>query len=132
MTPEPLRLRQLLERLIAAEIDFVLVGGLAVNAWGYLRGTRDVDVVPEPSPENLARLAPFAELDQVNVLQGHSQVPAFAALDAEAKEVDLDGVAVRVCSLEHLLTMKRAGDRPRDRDDLEALEDAQERDRDGG
>jgi predicted nucleotidyltransferase len=163
LTPEPLRLRQLLERLVEAEIDFVLVGGLAVNAWGYLRGTRDVDVVPDPSLENLARLASLleelggkvevegrklaagavstflkagdrtlvvTELGQVDVLQGLPQVPAFAALDAEAKEVDLDGVAVRVCSLEHLLAMKRAAGRPRDRDDLEALEDAQESDRD--
>jgi hypothetical protein len=53
---EPLRLRQLLERLAEAEIRFVLVGGLAVNAWGYLRATRDVDVVPDPSGENLAKL----------------------------------------------------------------------------
>ena len=69
---EPLRLRELLERLAAADVRFVLVGGLAVNAWSYLRATRDVDVVPEPSE------------------------------------------------------MKRASERLRDRDDLEALESAQE------
>jgi hypothetical protein len=40
-------LRELLERLVRAEIRFVLVGGLVVNAWGYMRGTQDVDVVPE-------------------------------------------------------------------------------------
>jgi phosphoribosylformimino-5-aminoimidazole carboxamide ribonucleotide (ProFAR) isomerase len=51
-----LRLRELLKRLTDAEIAFVLVGGLAVNAWGYLRATKDVDVVPDPSPENLSRL----------------------------------------------------------------------------
>jgi hypothetical protein len=33
-----------------------LVGGLAVNAWGYLRTTRDVDVVPDRSKENLEQL----------------------------------------------------------------------------
>ena len=54
--PEPLRLRQLLEQLVESEIRFVLVGGLAVNAWGYVRATRDVDIVPDPSRENLARL----------------------------------------------------------------------------
>lgn len=164
MSSEPLRLRQLLERLVAAEVDFVLVGGLAVNAWGYLRGTRDVDVVPDPSPENLARLGSLleeldgkvevggrkldsaaistflragdrtlvvTELGQVDILQGLPQVLSFAALDAEAREVDLDGLIVRVCSLEHLLAMKRASDRPRDRDDLEALEAAQGDERDG-
>jgi hypothetical protein len=34
-----LRLRELLDRLAASEVRFVIVGGLAVNAWGYVRGT---------------------------------------------------------------------------------------------
>jgi hypothetical protein len=33
---------------------------------------------------------------------------------------------VKVCGLDDLLTMKRASDRPRDRDDLEALEAARD------
>jgi hypothetical protein len=56
VSAQPLRLRFLLRRLREAEINFVLVGGLAVNAWGYLRATRDVDLVPDPAPDNLARL----------------------------------------------------------------------------
>lgn len=56
MTATPLRLRELLERLVRADVRFVLVGGLAVNAWGYMRATQDIDVVPDPSRENLARL----------------------------------------------------------------------------
>lgn len=155
---EPLRLRQLLERLTEAEIRFVLVGGLAVNAWGYLRATRDVDVVPDPAAENLAKLDSLlkelggkvdvggrlldssaistflktgdrtlvvTELGQVDVLQGLPQVPAFAVLDAEASDVDIEGLSVRVCSLQHLRAMKQASERPRDRDDLEALDAAQ-------
>jgi len=159
LTAEPLRLRELLERLVGADVRFVLVGGLAVNAWGYLRGTRDVDVVPDPSKENLERLDSLlkelggkvevegrlldsnaismflstgdrtlvaTELGHVDVLQGLPQVPSFDALDAEAADVNLGGMVVRVCSLDHLLAMKRASERPRDRDDLEALEAAQE------
>jgi hypothetical protein len=38
----------------------------------------------------------------------------------------MDGLSVRVCSLGHLLAMKRASKRSRDRDDLEALEGAQD------
>lgn len=49
MSAQPLRLRHLLERLAAAEVEYILVGGLAVNAWGYLRATRDVDLVPDPA-----------------------------------------------------------------------------------
>jgi predicted nucleotidyltransferase len=157
VSAEPLRLRLLLERLHEAKVDFILVGGLAVNAWGYLRATRDVDLVPDPSSENLARLGTLliglggkvevgerlldapairtflrtgdrtlvvTNLGRVDVLQGLPQVPAFRALDEQATEVDIDGLVVKVCSLDDLLAMKRASDRPRDRDDLEALEAA--------
>ena len=164
MTPDPVRLRELLARLIEADVRFVLVGGLAVNAWGYLRATRDIDFVPDPDPENLARLDAIlrglggkvdvdgkllagtaistflrtgdrtlvaTELGQVDVLQGLPQVPRFAALEEKAKDVDLDGLVVRVCSLEHLIGMKRASERPRDREDLAALEAVQKEDREG-
>jgi predicted nucleotidyltransferase len=157
-------LRELLARLVAADVQFVLVGGLAVNAWGYLRATRDVDFVPDPEPENLARLNSVltelggkldvngkllagsaistflrtgdrtlvaTELGQVDVLQGLPQIPSFAALDEQAKDIDLDGLVVRVCSLEHLIQMKRSSKRPRDRDDLAALEAVQDEDQEG-
>lgn len=158
-SPSPLRLRELIQRLVEAEIRFVLVGGLAVNAWGYIRGTQDVDVVPDPESENLAKLDDLlrglggkvdvggrlldsasistflrtgdrtlvrTDLGQLDVLQGLPQVPRYDELEAQAKQIDIDGLAVRVCSLEHLLEMKRASSRPRDRDDIEALEAAQE------
>lgn len=57
----PIRPRELLERLVEADVRFVVVGGLAVNAWGYLRGTQDVDVVPDPDAGNLERLAELLE-----------------------------------------------------------------------
>jgi hypothetical protein len=156
---EPIRPRELLERLVGADISFVVVGGLAVNAWGYLRGTQDVDIVPDPAPGNLERLAELlvslggrvetaegrlgpsaiatflkagdrtlvaTEAGPVDILQGLPQVPSFAHLDADAVGVDLGGVTVRVCSLEALLEMKRASERARDRDDIEALEAAHE------
>jgi predicted nucleotidyltransferase len=159
LTRDPIQLRQLLARLTEAEVRFVLVGGLAVNAWGYLRGTRDIDFVPDPSPENLAKLNALllelggkvevggklldgsaistflrtgdrtlvaTDLGQVDVLQGLPQVPPFAALEEKATDVDLDGIVVRVCSLGHLLEMKRSSTRARDREDLAALEAARD------
>lgn len=47
---------ELLRRLADAGVDFVLIGGLAVTAWGVVRGTKDVDVVLDPDPDNLTRL----------------------------------------------------------------------------
>lgn len=159
MTAGPFRLQELLARLVEADVRFVLVGGLAVGAWGYVRGTKDIDVVPDPAAENLERLAELlrelngkvevgegqltadaisiflrtgdrtlvaTELGPVDVLQGLPQIPSFAVLDAEAKDVDIGGLCVRVCSLEHLFEMKRSSERARDRDDLESLEAAQE------
>lgn len=38
----------------------MLIGGLAVNAWGVVRGTKDLDIVVAPEPENLNRLAVLA------------------------------------------------------------------------
>jgi predicted nucleotidyltransferase len=51
---------ELLRRLVAADSKFVVVGGLAVGAWGVVRGTRDVDVVIAHEPENLRRVAEVA------------------------------------------------------------------------
>ena len=43
--------------LNASDVAYVIVGGLAVAAHGVVRATRDLDLVPEPSTENLDRLA---------------------------------------------------------------------------
>lgn len=72
------------------------------------------------------------DLGQVDVLQGLPQIPPYARLEEQATDIDLDGLVVRVCSLEHLIEMKRAGSRLRDRDDLEALEAVQEGEADRG
>jgi len=54
-------LRSLLAALHEHGVDFVVIGGVAVGAHGYIRGTEDLDVVPDPSPENLDRLAGVLE-----------------------------------------------------------------------
>lgn len=52
-----LDLRSLLEALHEREVRFVVIGGVAVGAHGYLRGTEDLDLVPDPEPANLRALA---------------------------------------------------------------------------
>ncbi len=46
----------ILHTLLAHEVEFLVIGGLAVGAHGYPRATKDVDVVPAPERENLRRL----------------------------------------------------------------------------
>ena len=52
LDPFPL-LRALHER----GIEHIVVGGFAVNAHGFIRVTKDLDIVPSPAPENLEQLA---------------------------------------------------------------------------
>lgn len=50
-------LRSLLQALHEREVEFVVIGGVAVGAHGFIRGTEDLDVVPDPDADNLERLA---------------------------------------------------------------------------
>jgi hypothetical protein len=52
-------LTTLLERLVAAEVEFVLVGGLAAVVQGAPVATFDVDVVHRRTEENVDRLVAF-------------------------------------------------------------------------
>jgi hypothetical protein len=47
----------MLRRLDSAGVDYILIGGLAVNAHGVIRSTKDVAICPSRDPDNLARLA---------------------------------------------------------------------------
>ena len=47
----------LLRALDAAGVKHIVIGGVAVSAHGYVRLTRDLDVVPDPRRANLQRLA---------------------------------------------------------------------------
>ncbi len=150
---------QLLARLVEADIRFVVIGGLALGSWGVIRGTKDCDIVPDPAPENLDKLARLVvelgghlqlgesllgsersivatlrggeralivtRLGDLDVVQGLDGVLSYAELRASAINVELAGVTVPVCALEHLRSMKRAAGRPRDLVDLEDLDAAQ-------
>jgi hypothetical protein len=59
---------ELLLALRHAQVRFVIIGGIAVGVHGYVRATKDLDIVPDPDPENLARLAALLrELDAEHV-----------------------------------------------------------------
>jgi hypothetical protein len=53
----PLDPEELLRAFSVADVRYVLVGGLAVNAHGVIRATKDMGICPDPERENLVRLA---------------------------------------------------------------------------
>jgi hypothetical protein len=65
------------------------------------------------------------QLGDLDVVQGLDGVLPYAELRAGAIDVELAGVTIAICALEHLRTMKRAAGRPRDLVDLDDLDAAQ-------
>ncbi len=165
MPDRPLDAAALLRRLGDANVEYVVIGGLAVIAHGVQRFTNDLDICPEPGAANLGRLARVLEEDEARhlgigdldegefpfdptkpeelaeggnfrlltsngVLDVMQWIPGIAGDHAypQLAEQSITGVAfgipLKVCSLEHLRAMKRAADRPQDRQDLADLEAA--------
>jgi hypothetical protein len=75
----PLDAERILRALAAHQVDYVLVGGLAVQTHGHVRTTVDVDILPRPEPSNLARLA-----DALNALGARVLNPGSEGLAIDA------------------------------------------------
>lgn len=85
---EALSADTLLSTLAEYEVDFIVIGGFAVIAHGYVRATKDLDIVPDPSPDNIARLA-YA-LSELNArVRGMEEFD-----DAELPQPDREGLAL--------------------------------------
>ncbi len=139
-------MQDLLRLLEKHGVQYVLVDGFAVNYYGYVRTTQDIDILVNPSPENAKRvmttLSDFGfggagiprtlferegsavhlgnepnRIDILTGLKGLSNRTIFAG----AQIVDVDGIAVRIISFEHLVEVKRRSDRPRDLADADEL-----------
>jgi predicted nucleotidyltransferase len=52
-----LDIQGILQQLVEGDVEFLLIGGIAVGYHGHVRATKDVDVVPAPDRANLERLA---------------------------------------------------------------------------
>jgi predicted nucleotidyltransferase len=84
---------ELLRRLSEAGAEFVLVGGLALGARGVVRGTRDVDIVVDPDPANLALVAAVAVAAGGRVQRGEKLLgspPSIAAELAGGEQVAIE------------------------------------------
>ena len=146
LTPE---FREFLESLNRAEVDYLLVGGFAVNHYGYHRFTEDIDFWIGATDENFAKLLDairhfFGEdlpgLDmnflennetlflgrvptKIEVIQNASGV-TFTDAYPRRVETTLDGIPVKLISLADLRANKKASGRHKDLADLENLPEA--------
>jgi predicted nucleotidyltransferase len=145
---------RLLENLARAEVNFILVGGVAVALNGFVRTTEDVDIVIERSPENVGRLldalSGFGEghareltaadfddaegairiiedfpLDVFTVMRGKR----YADLVHSIKRTRINDIEVQYLNAEALISIKEKSQREKDQIDVSALRSARERER---
>jgi hypothetical protein len=140
----------LLTELVAAEARFLVVGAHALAAHGIPRGTQDLDVWIEPSPENAARVwkalagfgAPLASIavtvadlerpdlvvqlglppSRIDIMTGISGIRDFSEAWARRIDGSVRGHSFPFLSRADLIANKRAAGRPKDLADLAALE----------
>jgi hypothetical protein len=140
-------------RVLAAfarhQLQYVLVGSMAMAAQGLIRATRDMDVFVASDPANVEKLKaalrelfsdPSIEEIRSGDLEGDYPAlqytppegdywidilarlgDAFRYADPEADILELEGVRIRVATPRMLYRMKRNTARPQDRLDAEML-----------
>ena len=130
-----------------AGVDYMLVGGWAVNMYGYIRATVDLDIWILADSDNAKKVyaavaefgAPVSQMKpeefteygmifQIGVAPCRvdiiSRISGVSYSDAAMRAVSkvIDGVPVRVISLEDLIVNKKASGRTKDLADVEVLE----------
>ena len=140
---------RILKQFAIHEVDYVLVGGVALNVHGIARATEDMDVFVDPRVENVVRLRQAlkslyndSDIDEIRAedLSGAyptirytppsgalyldilSRLGSFAAFeDLAAEEKEWRGVTVRVATPATLYWLKKDTVRMIDKADTEAL-----------
>jgi len=137
----------MLKCLNKAGVDYMLVGGWAVNMYGYIRATGDMDIWILADSENAKKVygavaefgAPVSEMNpeefaeygmifQIGVAPCRvdiiSKISGVSYADAVTRAVPktIDGIPVRIISLDDLIANKKASGRAKDLADVEVLE----------
>jgi predicted nucleotidyltransferase len=139
-----------LKSLNARRVRYLVIGASAFPTHGYLRTTADIDILIQPTLENARRtLRALADvgyditeltagelLDKKILLRQyilatdiHPSVKGarFDTLWRNRVRDKIEGVSVFVASLDDLIKMKRAANRPKDRQDLAVLQEIKKR-----
>ena len=139
--------KDILHALSEEKVRFILVGAYALAAHGYPRATMDIDIWVMPSPDNadavlraLSRFgAPLNNLTKEDLLKDGTIfqigvaprridiITTVTGLQFEntyqnSISVNIEGIEVRIPSIDDLILNKRATGRTKDLADAEALE----------
>lgn len=139
-------IKTLLQSLLDHKVKFLLIGAWSFPAYGYERPTQDVDIFFEPTEYNAHNLREalknigYDGVEDISIetllkkkillrqflLQTDTH-PFVKGIDFQEAwvsrvETEIKGIKVFVPSLESLLKMKRAANRPRDVEDVRQLE----------
>jgi hypothetical protein len=139
--------KEILQCLAEEDVKFLLVGAYALAAHGYPRATMDIDLWVRPTPENAEAVlralrkfgAPLHGLTlpdlrkddtvfqigvaprRIDILTGASGLHFDEAFN-NSSAIEIEGLQVRIPSIDDLIRNKRASGRTRDLADVEALE----------
>lgn len=86
----------------------MVIGGFAVGAHGYPRATKDLDIVPDPEPENLERLASLLSDINASVL-GMEEFAEEEVVHPDAAGLEMGGNFVLATSHGRLDIMQLVG-----------------------
>jgi hypothetical protein len=70
---QPLDAERIFAVLDAHKVEYVVIGGIALQVYGHVRMTNDVDLIPSPTPQNLERLAAALRELEARVLNPGSE-----------------------------------------------------------
>jgi predicted nucleotidyltransferase len=136
--------KEFLRLLNSSEVEYLVIGGYAVNYYGYARATADLDIWIGITPENAETAARavrefgFAQADAATFLEPGTVIRMgvppvrleilttisgveFAGCYGRRHQAELDGVRVNFIRLDDLKLNKEASGRLKDRLDLEQL-----------
>jgi hypothetical protein len=71
--PQPPDAERIFATLDAHKVEYVVIGGIAVQVYGHVRMTNDIDLIPSPTPQNLERLATALQNLEARVLNAGSE-----------------------------------------------------------
>jgi predicted nucleotidyltransferase len=103
---------------------YLVVGGLAVVAHGYVRLTADVDLVTAMDDENIRKTVAALEDHPATEVDLFLE-PPFDFEEVYRRSLLMDftpGVPIRVIGRDDLVAMKRAAGRPQDLEDARRLQ----------